>query len=153
GSAVYAKPFADPKAFADLFAEAETKANRKFDRMGFASWSAGYGSVRAILRTPEQYDRVQFVLLLDGLHAGYKSGKPGPKESELVADDLAVFVQLAKDAVAGKKQFVLTHTEIFPGTYASTTETADYLLRQTNLKRTPVLRWGPMGTQILSETK
>jgi hypothetical protein len=153
GSAAYGKPFADPKAFAELLAEAETKAERKFDRVGLAGWSAGYGAVRAILKTPEHYERVQFVLLLDGLHAGYKSGKPGPKESELVADDLAVFAQFAKDAVAGRKQFVLTHTEIFPGTYASTTETADWLLGQMKLKRTPVLRWGPMGTQILSETK
>ena len=153
GSAVYGRPFAEPKAFAELLAEAESKANRKFDRIGLVGWSAGYGAVRAILKTPEHYERVQFVLLLDGLHAGYKSGKLGPKESELVADDLTVFAQLTKDAVAGKKQFVLTHSEIFPGTYASTTETADYLLRQANLKRTPVLRWGPMGTQILSETK
>ena len=153
GSATYARPFADPKTFAELLEEAETKSSRKFDRIGLAGWSAGYGAVRAILKTPEHYDRVQFVLLLDGLHAGYKTGKPGPKESELVADDLAAFAQFAKDAAAGKKQFVLTHTEIFPGTYASTTETADYLLRETNLKRTPVLRWGPMGTQILSEAK
>jgi hypothetical protein len=60
---------------------------------------------------------------------------------------------LAKDAVAGKKQFILTHTEIFPGTFASTTETADYLLKQVNLKRKAVLRWGPMETQILCEVK
>ena len=153
GSATYAKPFADPKVFADLLDEAESKAECKFDRVGLTGWSAGYGAVRAILKVPQHYDRVQFVVLLDGLHAGYKSGKPGPKESEIIADDLAVFAQFAKDAVAGRKQFVLTHSEIFPGTYASTTETADWLLRQMNLKRTPVLRWGPMGTQILSETK
>ncbi len=153
GSATYARPFADPKAFAELLQEAETKAERKFDRVGLTAWSAGYGAVRAILKTPAHYERVQFVLLLDGLHAGYVNGKPGPKESELIADDLAIFVTFAKDAVAGKKQFVLTHTEIFPGTFASTTETADYLLKQVNLKRKPVLRWGPMETQILCEVK
>jgi hypothetical protein len=48
---------------------------------------------------------------------------------------------------------LLTHTEIFPGTFASTTETADYLLKQLELKRKAVLRWGPMGTQILCEVK
>jgi len=153
GSSVYGKPFADPKVFAELLQEAETKADRKFPRVGLTAWSAGYGSVRAILRSQEHYDRVKFVLLLDGLHAGYVTGKPGPKESELVANDLDVFVKLAKDAVAGKKTFVLTHTEIFPGTFASTTETADHLLKQTNLKRKAVLRWGPMGTQILCEVK
>jgi len=153
GSSVYAKPFADPAAFADLLTEAEAKAARKFNHVGLTAWSAGYGSIRAILRTPQHYERVQFVLLLDGLHAGYVNGKPGPKDSQIIADDLDVFVQFAKDAVAGKKQFVLTHTDIFPGTFASTTETADHLLKQLNLKRKPVLRWGPLGTQILCEVK
>lgn len=151
GSSVYARPFAEPRAFSDMLKDAEAKAARKFDFVGLTAWSAGYGAVRAILKDDKHYERVRFVLLLDGLHAGYVGGKPGPKESELVTDDLAVFVKLARDAVAGKKQFVLTHTEIFPGIFASTTETADYLLKQLELKRKPVLRWGPLGTQILCE--
>ncbi|MCX6627142.1 MAG: hypothetical protein NTW28_05885 [Candidatus Solibacter sp.] len=44
-------------------------------------------------------------------------------------------------------------SEIFPGTFASTTETADYLLQQLNLTRRPVLKWGPMGLQQLSEAR
>jgi hypothetical protein len=153
GSAVYGKAFADPRTFADLLNEAQTRAGRKFDRVGLTAWSAGYGAVRAILQTPEHYQRVQFVLLCDGLHAGYVSGKPGPRKSELVSEDLAVFVRFARDAVAGKKQFTLTHSEIFPGTFASTTETADHLLEQLHLERKAVLCWGPMGTQILCEVK
>lgn len=153
GSSTYAKPFADPKAFSDLLAEAEAKAGRKFEPIVLGAWSAGYGAIRAILKAPEHYNRVQSILLLDGLHAGYVGGKPGPKESSLVVDDLAVFVKFAQDAVAGKKQLLLTHTEIFPGTFASTTETADHLLKQLSLNRQPVLRWGPMGTQILCEVK
>ena len=47
----------------------------------------------------------------------------------------------------------MTHSEIFPGTFASTTETADYLLRELGLHRTPVLRWGPRGMQQLSEVR
>ena len=35
----------------------------------------------------------------------------------------------------------------------STTETADYILRTTGLRRRPVVKWGPMGTQQLSESK
>ncbi len=48
---------------------------------------------------------------------------------------------------------VVTHSEIFPGTYASTTETTDYLLAQLGLHRRPVLKWGPMGLQQLSEVR
>jgi hypothetical protein len=47
---------------------------------------------------------------------------------------------------------LVTHSEIFPGTFASTTETADYLLQKLELKRQAVLKWGPMQTQQLSET-
>lgn len=153
GSSTYARPFADEMSFHDLLSEAEVKAKRKLERVSLSAWSAGYGAIRAILKVPANYERVQRVLLLDGLHCGYVDGKPGPKESSLVTDDLQIFVQLAKDAAAGKKEFRLTHTEIFPGTFASTTETADYLLKELGVKRRPVLRWGPMGTQILGEAK
>jgi hypothetical protein len=61
-------------------------------------------------------------------------------------------VRFARDAAAGKKQFIVVHSEIFPGTFASTTETADYLLEQLGLKRQAVLRWRPLQTQQLSET-
>lgn len=151
GSATYAKPFADPRAFAELLDEAGEKSGRGLDLRGLTAWSAGYGAVREVLKVPENYERVPSVLLLDGLHCGYVNGKPGPLESELVVDDLSVFVKFAKDAAGGRKRFLLTHTEIFPGTFASTTETADHVLKELDLARRPVLRWGPMGTQILCE--
>jgi hypothetical protein len=55
--------------------------------------------------------------------------------------------------MAGRKRFLVTHSEIFPGTFASTTETTDYLVQALGLKRTPVLRWGPNGMQQLSEAR
>ncbi len=156
GSSVYARPFADAQLFARLIAEAETKAGVKFSPITLTSWSAGYGAVRAILKVPEHYARVDKVLLIDGLHAGYVGGKPGTapsQESELEAGDLDIFLKFARDAVAGRKRIIVTHSEIFPGTYASTTETADWLLNQLGLKRKSVVKWGPMQTQQLSEAK
>jgi hypothetical protein len=153
GSRVYAKPFADPKLLGRLLQEAEAKAGVRFEPVGLTSWSAGYGATRAILRVPEYYDRVRFVLVIDGLHAGYVDGKPGPRESKITTGDLDIFVRFARDAVAGKKQLIVTHSEIFPGTFASTTETADYLLRELGLRRRATLEWGPMQTQQLSEAR
>jgi hypothetical protein len=153
GSSAYARPFADPKAFAGLLREAETKAGVRFGTVGLTAWSAGYGAVRAILRVPENYRRVQFVLLLDALHAGYEMG-PHPREGlGPEPADLDVFVHFAHDATAEGKQLIVTHTEVFPGTFASTTETADHLLGRLRLKRKAVLAWGPMGTQQLSEVQ
>lgn len=153
GSSVYARPFERDERFGELVAEARQVSGCELEPVVLSAWSAGYGAVRQILRTPGNYETVDAVLLLDALHAGYVSGAPGPAESELEAEDLAVFVQFARDAVAEKKQLIITHTEVFPGTFASTTETSDYLLRQLELGRTPVLEWGPMGTQQLSEAR
>ncbi len=153
GSATYARPFADGKAFPALLREAEEKAGVRFGPVGLTCWSAGYGAVREIIKTAEGAERVSYVLVIDGMHAGYEGGKPGPLESKVVAADLEPFVRFARDAVAGKKQMIVTHSEIFPGTFASSTETADLLLREVGVRRTPVLRWGPAGMQQLSEAR
>lgn len=153
GSSVYAKPFADQKLFERLIAEAESRVGAKFSPITLTAWSAGYGAVREILKTPENYSRVDRVLLIDGLHTGYVGGKPGPHESQLETDNLQIFLQFARDAVAGRKRMIITHSEIFPGTFASTTETSDWLLNQLGLTRRAVVKWGPMQTQQLSEVR
>jgi hypothetical protein len=60
-------------------------------------------------------------------------------------------VRFARDAVVGCKRMLITHSEILPGTFASTTETTAYPLSQLGLRRRPVVRWEPMGAQQLSE--
>jgi hypothetical protein len=153
GSSVYAKPFTDTELFGRMLAEAERKAGCRFAPVTLSHWSAGYGSAREILRQPAYYERVERLLAIDSIHAGYVSGKPGPRESELTTDSLDIFLRFARDAVAGRKQMIVTHSEIFPGTYASTTETAEYLLQGVGLTRKPILRWGPMGMQQISEAR
>ncbi len=156
GSSAYAKPFSDTQLFARLLAEAETKAGMTFSQITLTAWSAGYGAVREILKTSEGYAQVDRVLLIDGLHTGYVGGTPGTgpsQESQLETDTLEIFLQFARDAAAGRKQMIITHSEIFPGTFASTTETADWLLARLGLTRKRVVRWGPIGMQQLSEVK
>ena len=156
GSSAYAKPFGDPQLFRRLIAEAEKKAGATFAPITLTAWSAGYGAVREILKVPENYARVDRVLLIDGLHTGYVDGKPGTGaslSSTLETDNLDIFLKFAREAVAGRKQMIITHSEIFPGTFASTTETTDWLLSELHLTRKPVVKWGPMGTQQLSEAR
>lgn len=153
GSSAYAKPFSDPQLLTRLLNEAESKAGVKFTPLTLTAWSAGYGAVREILKVPEHYARVERVLLIDGLHTGYVDDKPGPQESKLETAGLEIFLQFAREAVTGRKQMIITHSEIFPGTFASTTETADWLLLQLGLKRHAVMKWGPQGTQQLSDVR
>jgi len=153
GSAVYEQLFQDQQRFPKLLVEAESKAGGRFGRVMLGGWSAGCAAVREILRTPGSYQRVDSVLLIDGIHTPYQDGNPGPLESKIDPEHLQVWLQLGRDAVAMRKQALITHSEIFPGTFASTTETADYLVAQLGLERHAVLKWGPMGLQQLSEVR
>jgi hypothetical protein len=153
GSGVYAKQFSDRDLFGKMLREATDKSGVAFDAVTLTAWSAGHGAIREILQVPEYYARVQRVLLIDGLHTGYAEGKPGPLDSKLEPDHLEIFLRFATDAAAGRKAMLITHSEIFPGTFASTTETTDWLLDRLSLARRPVVRFGPMGTQQLSEAR
>ncbi len=151
GSGAYARAFENPERFTKLLQDAEKKSGRKIGTITLGGWSAGCGAVREILKTPQHYARVQRVLCIDGIHAPYVDEKPGPEESKLEPESLEIWLKLARDAIAGKKRVILTNSEIFPGTFASTTETTDTLVSKLGLKRRTVLRWGPMGTQQISE--
>lgn len=152
GSSAYGRPFADPELFSKLVAEAQTELGTKgWSSITLSGFSAGYGAVRAILRQPENYERVSSVLLLDGIHASYEpEGKSLADGGSISTPDLDSFVVFARDAAAGRKRFVLTHSEIFPGTYASTTECIDHLLRQIGIKRKVKVRNLPPGMRQLS---
>ena len=153
GSGTYARLFDDPARFPALLKEAEAKAGVRFGRIILGGWSAGCGAIRQILKARDSYARVDAALMIDGIHTDYVDGKPGPLESKIGGENLEIWLQLARDAMAGRKRAIVTHSEIFPGTFASTTETADYLLKQLQVTRRPVLKWGPMGLQQLSEAR
>jgi hypothetical protein len=153
GSSVYRKPFEQTDLFRDLLEEAGQvlSIKRGWASITLSGFSAGYGGVREILRRPEYFAQVNRVLLLDAMHASYSpEGKLLADGGTIQASDIDAFVNFAREAVAGRKTFVVTHSEIFPGPYASTTECADYLLAQLSLKRIPKLAKGPMGMQQLS---
>src|SRR5262249_25374337 len=111
------------------------------------------GAIREILKSAESYGRITGLVCIDGIHTDYVDGKPGPLESKIGTENLRVWEQAGRDAMAGRKRVLITHSEIFPGTFASTTETADYLVARLGLPRRAVLRRGPMGLQQLSETR
>lgn len=158
GSGVYDRAFVEPAVFDSLLANIAREAsiaNGRTVQLGHVTlvgFSAGHGAVREILRDPRHFARVDAVLLLDGMHTSYV-----PEHTVLAnggtidTTNLVAFEHFARAAMRGEKRFVVTHSEIFPGTFASTTETADWLLHSLGLHRTPVLRWGPRGLQQLSE--
>lgn len=160
GSGVYHRAFIDAALFDSLLAgiarelAMATGRSTRIASITLTGFSAGHGAIRAILRDPRHFARVDAVLLMDGMHTSYI-----PENTVLAAGgaldttNLAAFADFARAAMRGEKRFLITHSEIFPGTFASTTETADWLLAALGLRRTPVLVWGPRGMQQLSETR
>jgi hypothetical protein len=146
GSSVYSRAFSDPARFGQLLDE----AGGLFSPVVISGFSAGYGAVREILRNRENWQRIDAVVLADAMHASYvPEGKPGRVDPE----GIAAFVEFAREAVAGRKGFVISHSEVFPGTYASTTECADALAEALGLRPRAVLKWGPLGMQQVSEVR
>lgn len=153
GSSVYNKPFDKTETFRAMLEEARGLLGLKYDwsSIDLTAWSAGYGAVRAILRDDTNFARVNGVLLLDGIHASYSpEGKPLADGGVINRTDLDSFLKFAREAIAGRKRFVITHSEIVPGTYASTTECTNYLLTTLGIKRRAYMRDGPMSLHQLS---
>lgn len=158
GSSAYERPLSPDGAFDRILQEAldgvarRTGTRPEVAAIHLSAFSAGYGAIRALARRPDFTGRVAGVLLLDGLHAGYvPDGRVLAEGGTIEAGDLEPFVSLARQAAAGQMAFVVTHSEIFPGTFASTTEATDHILSRLGLKRTAVLKWGPLGMQQVSE--
>lgn len=160
GSGIYDRSFRDPAAFDALLAqvrhelEATTSRPVALGHLTLVGFSAGHGAVRAILSEPRHFARVDAVLLLDGMHTSYVPERRVLADSgTLDTTNLVAFEAFARAAMRGGKRFLVTHSEIFPGTFASTTETADWLLHSLGLHRTAVIGWGPRGMQQLSEVR
>ncbi|MCX8057293.1 MAG: hypothetical protein N3F03_06790 [Ignavibacteria bacterium] len=98
-------------------------------RLYLTSFSAGYAAIREILKYDRYYKMIKGLILLDGLHTDYvninsnKMVNPNQMEN---------FLKFALDACKCRKKFILTHSEIIPDGYSSTTETAQYLIKSTN---------------------
>ena len=138
GSRAYDQALADPAAFDRLVAavEAQVAAENHLPAararsVALSSWSAGYGAVAQIL--PRRDPRVEAVVLLDSLYAGYTDAR-----RTLDRARLAPFLGAAREALAGGPALFLTHTEIATPGYGSTAEVASYLLAELGVTASPV---------------
>ncbi len=139
GVAQYRDMFASGERFDAMLNDAVARVGGSYvRRLGLVSWSAGYGAVEDVLSDPDRYARVDAVVLLDGMHVDYTEGLPDESS-------IAIFERFARDAVAGDKAFVVTHSSITPSGYASTTETATMLLGSLGVARVEEKRTNARG--------
>ena len=145
GSGAYEDAFQAPGSFSQIIANI-TNGVRELcpnaaapKRIGLSGWSAGYGAVWRILDRENDAARVDSVLLSDGLHAGFVGNE---RERRVNPAQMAAFELFADQAVADKRLFAITHSTIATP-YASTTETAQYLLDAEGVARIPMNIPGP----------
>lgn len=162
GSGVYDRTFRVPGMTDSLMARTQATvdslAGRRVDvkRVYLTGFSAGHGAIRVILRDSAWMHRVNGVLLMDGMHTSYvPEGVPLASGGALDSLNLLALTAYARRAARGDAdtRMVVTHSEIFPGTFASTTETAAWMLQSLGMAEQPVLKWGPRGLQQIGEAK
>lgn len=159
GSKGYSEKLENPELFSALIdavikiVEEKTGRECKIKKIILSGFSAGFGAVRKILSQDKNYEKTDYVLLLDGIHAGYIPERTVLYEGGVIdSSGIAVFIKLAEETskINSRKKFIITHSEVFPGTFASTTEVVDYIVSRLELKREAILQWGPLGMQNLS---
>lgn len=143
GSGAYEQAFACPDVFPALLASVERglKAesgdpNAHIRHLALTAWSAGYGAVNEILK--RQADRVDAVVLLDGLHGRWDAMPNRDPDKPLRTTAIAPVIEYARRAVKGEKIFIFTHSYIDPVEYTPTSVTADLMLVEFGLQRKPV---------------
>lgn len=131
-SKIYADYFSEPAAFDTLLREVTATLRRTAgletwapSMLTVSSFSAGFGGVRQLLRQPGAFERISVLVMADSIYCGYA----GPVAERRVDPSLMEgFTRFAQLAAKGQKRLLITHTQQVPEGYASTTETADYLL-------------------------
>lgn len=147
GSGAYEDRFSNATPLPEMLERARTTLERrglqgaKLRRLGLSAWSAGYGAVLRILEQPALAEKVDAVMLFDGIHCGYAS----PGSHDLLVERIAPFTRFAEQAAKGKRLFSITNSNITPnGDYAGTRETTDVLLRAVGASRTPFAEEPPL---------
>jgi hypothetical protein len=147
GSGPYSDFYTGPKALQNTLDRTQKALDETgrapgahLGRLALTAWSAGFGAVGSILSEKQNIDRIDAVLLADGLHAAYL-GYPG--NYSIYTASLDKYASLARSAMRGEKLFALTHSSIPTDGYASSTETIGELLRMTSCAKTPRAAVGP----------
>jgi hypothetical protein len=154
GSGAYSGFYESPRAFDSLVERTQREVEKsgrapgaRLGRIALSAWSAGFGAVGQILSQPGNVDRIDAVLLADGLHANYLNGR------KINDAALAKYASFAAAAMRGDKLFALTHSSIQTEGYPSTTDTIGQLLTLTDVAKTATPgKVGPRGMRMIYQS-
>jgi hypothetical protein len=142
----YAPLFSGTGFFSAIVTEIEQALGKrtgkiaKVRHVAASAWSAGFMGIEALLWQPESKD-LDAIILIDGLHA--------PREPQAFKEQLKPFVDFSGRAAAGERFMLVTHSSIDPIDYASTTESAHYLVAAMGGKPQAVRRADALGLELV----
>lgn len=145
GSTPYARAFEKPGSLdrALDFAVRVVDASGRFDesqgvprvrRVALSSWSAGGASVKQIIDRERDAERVDAILLADGIFSRFVD----PRAKTIETKPLDAFVRFGRRAIEGEKLMVVTHTAIETPQYPNVKECTDVVLEALDLPRSDV---------------
>ena len=148
-SSVYRRHFQDPDVFPALLEEVRQTLTKKFssgtlqlDHVLISSFSAGFGGVRELLKQPKSVEQIDTIIMADSIYAGFS----GEIEDRIVnSSHMEPFLEFARQSVKGDKQLIISHTQLFTPEYASTKETAAWLIDRLSGKRIHARKEHPGG--------
>jgi hypothetical protein len=136
GSGPYEARFSAPGALDEVLDRVQAAmekrglAGARLGRVALVAWSAGYGAVLRILEQPAEAERLDAVILLDGIHIGRAPGRKAP-----AVEQIAPYERFARWAMEGRKLLTITHTDISPDAFVGAHDTADVLLGRLGVLR------------------
>jgi hypothetical protein len=143
GSTIYRKAFEDQSRFGRLLGQVENElkkvgapADAKITIVDISSFSAGYGAVREIVKSPEYCRIIRRIVLCDSMYASFapnSTTQPAPEHIE-------PWIAFAKMAAKGEKTFVLTHSMVPTASYANTAQCATALIAAVGGSKVKVAR-------------
>ena len=127
GSSVYQKPFEDPERWPVLLSHVLAEiGGESISRVDMTSFSAGYGAVRELLKQPGPRAVINRLVLADSMYASFTSDT----DHTPLSAQIEPYVQFAKLAMEGKKEFVVTCSQVPTETYANSAACAEELVKR-----------------------
>jgi len=129
GSSVYRRAFEDAKRFGRVLGIIEHELTVPVKDVEISSFSAGYGAVREIIKTPAYVEHIRTIILADSIYAGRETNAV----RQPLREHIDVWVPFASAAIKGEKTFVFTYSAVPTTTYASSSECAHALVTALNV--------------------
>lgn len=141
GSSVYRRAFEDRERLGRWLGMVEEElrargapANTRVTAVDLTSFSAGYGAVREIVKSPEYFRLLRRVILADSLYGSFDERALAAGVRRPAAEHITPWLPLAEAAVRGEKTFVITHSEVPTSAYANSAACAAAVAQAAGLR-------------------